>query len=50
MGHTVECGLCGTHIEPHDEGGASALIEVACWSCDTVNVVNRFRMEVVEVA
>lgn len=42
-GNVIGCGHCGRELQLGNQDGAT-LIEVACWYCDSVNVVNQYKM------
>ena len=42
------CPDCGTDNELHDGGGASSVVSIACWNCDSEFQVDRYRSKVMD--
>ena len=47
VGHTINCGKCGKELEIGNQG-SETMIDVPCWYCNAINVVNRYKMTVKE--
>lgn len=46
-GNVIGCGQCGTELQLGNQDG-STLIDVPCWYCNAVNVVNQYKMTLKE--
>lgn len=46
---SYDCPDCGTANEIAGGETASSVVEIACWSCDTIFEVDRYRKEIMGV-